>query len=78
MLGCGPWMDHHVSRELEICGTDDVHEHLVAGQYVYGPLHLKCGSSRKFIVCDVDTTDQMHRCFWIVVKWVTMFLLHKE
>jgi len=48
-----------------------------ADQYVCGPLHLKCSPSRKFVTCDADTTDQMRRCFSIVVKWVTMFLLHR-
>jgi len=36
---------------------------VVAGQYVCGPLYLKCGPSRKFVVCDTDTVDQTHRCF---------------
>jgi len=66
----------NVAEGLHTSDTDDVCE--VAGQYICGPLQLKCVSSRNFLVCNADTTDQMHQCFSTVVELETMFLLHTE
>jgi len=68
-LSCGPWMDQHMR-----CGQrtwDEWYRWRIREWWLFGSsadLHLKCRLSRKFIVCDADTTDQMRRCFSIVVE----------
>jgi len=39
---------------------------VVASQYICGPVHLKCSPSRKIIVCNSDTTGQIHRFSTVV------------